>query len=303
MSRSPLGVAVLFEGDYAKGAAALVNSLVAGGFRGTVFCGYRGEAPEWLSSPPGVADLELRAIPVTWEGELTDFKPSFLLQLWEGPAADFAGLVYMDVDIALIGQWAFVERWVADGIAVCADVHADCPEGHPIRAWWRELLDPDHRLPCRALSRYFNAGFAGLTRENRSFLERWREFNRAGIEYRERLKVVPASSRCHPFLVPDQDAFNAALMLGDEPLAPMGRDAMGFQEGGGAYLMVHSIGGRKPWRGSRLLGALARRRPSLAEREFVRHLRGPVRTVPTAERWFRELDLALARFVGAAIGR
>lgn len=303
MSRSAIGVAVLFEGDYAKGAAALVNSLVAGGFRGTIFCGYRGEAPEWLTTPTAVADLDLLAIPVTWEGNLTDFKPTFLLELWAGPAADFTGLVYMDVDIALIGEWAFVERWVAGGIAICADVNADCPEGHPIREWWRELLDPGHERPHRPLNRYYNAGFAGFSRENRSFLERWREFNRAGIEHRDRVNLVPASSRCHPFHVLDQDAFNAALMLGDEPLSPMGRDAMGFQEGGGAYLLAHSIGGRKPWRGSRLLGALARRRPSLAEREFVRHLRGPVRPVPAVEHWLRRLDLALARYVGAAIGR
>jgi len=303
VSRSPLGVAVLFERDYAKGAAALINSLVSGGFRGTVFCGFRGEAPEWLTSPPAIADLELKAIPVTWEGKLTDLKPSFLLELWDGPAADFAGLVYMDVDIVLIGEWAFVERWVAGGIAICADVNADCPEGHPIRSWWRELLDPERKLPCRTLSRYFNAGFAGVTRESRSFVERWRDFNRAGIEHRERASVVSTRSRCHPFLIPDQDAFNAALMLSEEPLAPMGRDAMGFQEGGGAYLMVHSIGGRKPWRGSRLWGALARRRPSLVEREFARHLRGPVRPVPPMERWLRELDLALARLIGAIIGR
>lgn len=303
MSRSPLGVAVLFEGDYAKGAAALINSLVSGGFRGTVFCGFRGQAPDWLESPPAIADLELRAIPVTWKGKLTDFKPSFLLELWDGPAAESAGLVYMDVDIVLIGEWAFVERWVAGGIAICADVNADCPEGHPIRSWWRELLDPDQELPCRALSSYFNAGFTGLIREHRSFLERWRDFNQEGLELQRLLGSVSSSSRCHPLAAPDQDAFNAALMLGEEPLAPMGRDAMGFQEGGGAYLMVHSIGGRKPWRGSRLLNAIARRRPSLAERAFVRHLEGPVRAVPTMEQWFRRLDLVLARVVGAAIGR
>lgn len=303
MSRSPLGVAILFEGDYAKGAAALINSLVAGGFRGTVFCGYRGRAPGWLRASHGVRELDLRAIPVVWEGNLADFKPAFLLQLWDEPAREFTGLVYMDVDISLLGEWAFVERWVDGGIAICADVNSDCPAGHPIRSWWRALLDPESRLPSRPLERYFNSGFAGLTRDWRSFLERWQEFNRAGIDHRDRPALVSSGSRCHPFAVPDQDAFNAALMLGDEPLSPMGRDAMGFQEGGGAYLMVHSIGGRKPWRGSRLLGALARRRPTLSEREFVRHLLGPVRPVPAAERWLRRLDLVLARIVGAAIGR
>lgn len=62
----------LFEGHYHFGVAALVNSLVAAGYEGTVWVGHRGPLPDWIADRPGfdesigrlqvTPDLDLRVV-------------------------------------------------------------------------------------------------------------------------------------------------------------------------------------------------------------------------------------------------
>ena len=300
-----IGVCILFEGRFAEGAAALINSLYRWGFRGRVFCGVRGGLPVWLEgerSHEPVVDLELVTIRVDYEGPLVWSKARFVLNAWSDVARECEVLYYFDADILVVGPWRIFESWASDGVAICADVNPEMPAGHPFRKVWRELLDPTGGSPVRPLETYFNAGFFGLPRRLESFLERWLDFNKVFRRLEQEPEWRNQGGARHPLSAHDQDAFNAALMLTDVPLSPMGRDGMGFQWGGGSYVMAHAVGDLKPWSACLFAQALRRRRPSLASREFVANLDGPVEVCSPARRRLRRVDLALARALGALVG-
>ena len=94
-------VCTLFEGHYHYGVAALTNSLYAAGYRGVIFAGYRGDLPPWTAkaidnSALGKGgktlmirkDLHLHFIPLSTEYHLTNYKPDFMIRLFQGPAKD-----------------------------------------------------------------------------------------------------------------------------------------------------------------------------------------------------------------------
>lgn len=305
-SGSSTGVCLLFEGRYAEGATALLNSLYAAGFRGDVFCGFRGAVPAWLDAG-AVAEpaegLRVHRMSIGNSRPLVMQKARFVLEVWEGPGRECESLAYFDADILVMARWGFFEDWIRAGLAVCADVNAEMPAGHPLRKRWKEAFDPGGERPERELHWYFNAGFFALERRYISFLGRWKGFVEVAEEELRRQGRPSELPRTDPLSVPDQDAFNAAIMLGEEPLSPLGRDGMGFQPGGGNYVMAHAIGPLKPWAHFLFANALRRRRPTLAERLFVANLRSPIAVYSTAGRVCRRLDLLAARAIAAAIGR
>ncbi len=143
-SASSTGVCLLFEGRYAEGAAALLNSLYSVGFRGDVFCGVRGNALGWLDAPTAVEPAEglrIHRMSIGNSSPLVMQKARFALDVWEGPGRACEALAYFDADILVMARWGFFEDWIRAGLAVCADVNAEMPAGHPIRARWREHLD------------------------------------------------------------------------------------------------------------------------------------------------------------------
>lgn len=306
MNPSP-AVCTLFEGDYHLGAAALVNSLHASGYRGRIFCGLRGPLPPWASGPRTAADgsahcrlgdeLELVFIPQATAIHFANHKPSFLLDLWSGPAADADTLFYLDPDIVLKCPWAAVARWAGDGVALCEDVNPSLPARHPLRLGWGAFL-ARHDLPVRAVrERYYNSGFIGVPAAQRHLLERWRDLvGHIGADNGS-LQSIKHGAAHTLFHTPDQDALNLALMTLDLPVNAIGPEGMDFAPGG-SYLS-HAIGGRKPWRGGFVRQALQGYPPSLAAKNFFQHIDRPIPVFSTGRR--RRLLAALQ--AGSFVGR
>jgi hypothetical protein len=286
----------LFEGDYHLGAAALLNSLHAAGFTGTVICGHRGPPPPWADAALRLGPaIDVRFVPVTTTIHLTNYKPAFLRDLWRShPAA--ATLYYFDPDIIVKGPWTVLARWAADGVALVEDVNACLPAGHPYRLAWLDFLGR-HQVPTqRNLERYYNAGFIGLARAHAGLLEQWQQVLDLGAAESGGLDRLKHGAPHALFHSADQDALNIALLLNRAPLHTAGGEAMDFLPGG--HLLSHAAGGTKPWRGGFLRDAVRGRPPGLAQKAFFLHVTGPLPVLPAFPLFRRRLALRLAALLG-----
>src|ERR1700721_3077236 len=85
----PQVVCTLIEGHYQLGLAALVNSMLRGGFAGLVWAGYRGELPLWTTQLRAIGP-ELFELPngarlgfekLSPGVHFANYKPEFMLHL------------------------------------------------------------------------------------------------------------------------------------------------------------------------------------------------------------------------------
>ena len=292
-------VCTLFEGDYHLGAAALINSLHASGFRGQIFCGLRGPLPPWARSAERLVvaeGLEVIFVPQQTGIHFTNHKPAFLLDLWQGPAAGADTLFYFDPDIVAKCPWTALERWAAGGVALCEDVNPSLPARHPLRLGWGEFLGRHGLAVAAARERYYNAGFLAVPATLRPVLERWRDLGaRAGADTGS-LQSIKHGAAHSLFHTPDQDALNLALMTLDAPVNAVGPEGMDFVPGGN-YLS-HSIGARKPWRGGFVRQALQGYPPSLAAKNFFAHVDRPIPVFASGRRRRLLAALRLAALLG-----
>lgn len=305
-------ICTLFEGSYHCGVAALANSLYAHGYRGTIYAGYRGELPPWAAGAKkfdGFAEfkpaegLVLRFIPLTIKIHLTNFKPDFMLSLWEKHCPEAESLFYFDPDIIVICRWSFFEEWVRAGVGLCADVNPSMPANHPLRHAWKQFYLPHGITFRREPDFYFNGGFIGLRREQIEFLHCWRRLQELMAPDIGGLQNWNIRDRTYLFCKTDQDAMNIAAMASESPISPMGQDGMDFQQGGGGYVMSHAAGGVKPWQKKMLAGTLLKASlPSRADKKFYAMARHPIRIFSTASFWLRKIDLMVASAIGRYIG-
>ena len=303
-------ICTLFEGDYHRGLGALVNSLCKYGYRGVVWAGHRGALPPWaqpLIQGEGYEEFRLpagvsvRFLAVDTEVHLTNYKPDFMLRVWDHEAPKAQKLFYFDPDIVVKCEWVFFEDWVEGGVALCEDINSPMPGSHPIRNTWRRFYGAKGFPLTRNPDAYVNAGFLGVTRENRRLLETWKQLLVAVRDETGPLDQLGFGNRPYAFYNADQDVLNAALMACEVDVSLVGKEGMDFIPGG--YIMSHAIGKAKPWRKQMLKSALGGQPPTLADKSFWENVETPIRLWPSGSLLFRKLDLTVASALGRLLRR
>ncbi len=310
-------ICTLFEGDYHYGVGALANSLYTHGFRGTIYAGYRGALPPWVGKNEKLESrkqkletegyvefspaegLTIRFIPLATKIHFTNYKPDFMLEIWEKHCPQAEAMFYFDPDITIKCRWTFFEEWVQAGVAVCADVNPSMPANHPIRHAWKQFYTPHGIGFQRELAIYFNGGFLGLRRNCMGFLKCWQRLQELMAPEINGLQNVNLRDRTFLFCKTDQDALNIATMTSESPISPMGQDGMDFQHGGGGYVMSHALGGKKPWN-KQFVRTVIRRAapPSRADKQFFQYVEFPIRLYPPGVLRLKRLWLLTASFLG-----
>ena len=296
-------VCTLFEGDYHLGAAGLLNSLHASGFRGRFICGYRGALPFWAEPfQPGPNNTKIRMldgieiifVPLSTTIHFTNYKPTFLLEVWKIIAPEAPKIYYLDPDIVIKCPWDVMERWAEGGIGLCEDVNFYLPPRHPIRLAWHDWLRSQNIVPnIQQHERYYSGGFIGMPIAARSFLELWERLIALAAHITGSLKHGDPTSLFHSA---DQDALNIALMCTDISINAAGPEGMDFFPGG--CLLSHAIGSRKPWRGRFLTQALLGYPPSMASKAFLNYATKPIPIFSSHSLMRLKATLKLAAFIG-----
>lgn len=302
-------ICTLFEGDYHFGVGALANSLYSCGFRGTIYAGYRGQLPPWATgtkefngcteySP--VEGLTLRFIPLTTKIHLTNYKPDFMLDVWERHCPQATSLFYYDPDIIVRFPWSFFEEWVSDAVALCEDVNSPMPDSHPKRNAWRRLLTVRGHQWKNRQDIYVNGGFVALSQPHKEFLLLWSriitQIGEVGVD----LNAI-STAKDYRFWNNDQDALNITGMATTCPTSCAGKDGMGFKAGNS--FMLHALGQPKPWNTGIIRQFLMGRRPNPIQRAYWENATSPIKIFHPRKIAIKRLAMNLAalgnRFYGS----
>lgn len=316
-------VCTLFEADYHYGVAGLVNSLIASGFSGTLFAGFRGPLPPWCGNESqsgsvsgdsplvSVADnVSIHFILLETVNHLTNYKPDFMLDLLAGPAAGCDALLYMDPDIVLGENWRYIEDAISCGVTLCEDVNSPVSEFHPRRIGWRRYYSTHgHSLTFKSSS-YVNGGFVGLKASHAGFLKLWKSLqelmfmetgggDKSALSGGEQSLSNTGFADC--FGKTDQDALNATVEAYMEPVSILGRDAMAFKPG--RTVAPHAIGPRKPWKAHYLQDALRGFAPRAVDKLFWKHMVGPIKPFPGSAVRAKQLAIGASSLTGRGVRR
>ncbi|GAB2580979.1 hypothetical protein [Spirosoma areae] len=291
-------VCTLFEGHYHYGVAALVNSLYQQGFRGDIYAGYRGELPFWVNllendvaidwkgskSFAVATGLKLHFLPLETGHHFANYKPDFMLLLWNSVAKAAEQMFYFDPDIVLFSKWILFEEWVTYGVALCEDVNSPLPERHPRRMVWRKHFNKTGINLSFKSTIYANSGFVGINKQMLNFLFIWSQvlenigtqvmgLNRSSLPGGSQL-LKDSVGAFNAFDIPDQDALNVAIEAWNGELSFIGKEGMSFKYG--SNLMRHAIGQPKPWNKNFILYALHGTPASSSEKAFLLNTQYPI---------------------------
>ena len=294
----------LFEGDFHFGLAALINSIVRGGFKGLFWIGCRGELPTWTRPLKRrddglfeVGEALLGFETIEGSRHFGQFKPEFLKSIIDRGIAT-RHLWYFDPDITVRCNWDFFEMWVRHGVCLCQEIiMGTMPSRHPIRAeWMRMAREAGWGEPRREQERYYNSGFVGLDIAHRSFIDQWIAAVRLANSNGVAVDQFQKGGRHQVFFTVDQDTLNIATMYADVPFSTIGPEGMGFIAGG--FTMYHSVGKAKAWRKKFLRSALQALPPSDGEKHFLACADGPLHPYSPFQLRSLKLRAAFAAFAG-----
>jgi hypothetical protein len=310
-------VCTLFEGDYSKGFAVLVNSLIRHGFTGTVFAGFRGSLPQWAvrsgsaksaagkSLSISVAEgVQICLLPLETTSHLTNYKPQFMLSLWKDKAKDYDGLLYLDPDIVIARRWSYIAQWLQCGVALCEDVNSPVHDTHPRRRGWQLFYGARGFEFTSVGGSYVNGGAVGTRSQDVAFVELWQKLTLlmgeliGGLET-TRVKGGKAFADkgfADCFDIADQDSLNAAVQCYRGEISILGQEAMGIRPGDA--VLLHALGGRKPWRCSYLLDALRGYPPTCVDKTYWSCAAVPLRTHSYFKIWWTNIAIRLCSMVG-----
>ncbi len=308
-------VCTLFEGHYHHGLAALTNSLYKQGFKGHIYAGYRGELPIWAEANEqnhhlnwdGAKTLTcssnffLHFLPVNSNAHFTNYKPEFVLTVWEKCILtnETPGIFYFDPDIVNKCNWDFYERWIKNGVALVHEiVWNDMPPFHPKRNQWAAVADLMGYPVRNMMYSYINAGFIGVSKDQIAFLRLWKRF----IDFSEASFKFNTSNfsqnidNSELFTVGDQDLLNLTAMCTEEKLSEFGPEGMDFT--GGGWLMSHATGSPKPWKTNYLYDWLIKgKRPAIQSKEYWKNSNGIIKSHSKSKIRFYKLTLKAASFL------
>lgn len=292
-------ICTVFEGHYHYGLAALTNSLYQKGFRGNIYVGYRGVLPNWIMNGKResigkwedaitltpINGIKLHFLPIVTTYNMANYKPDFMLELWEGLVKDAEALFYFDPDIVINVPWSCFEQWVHCGVALCEDVNSPLQEFHPRRLGWKNYYK-NHSIDLVFKNQiYVNAGFVGLLKKDISFLRIWMQLQEfmgpaiGGLENsiflnQEHHSTVLKLEGFQIFDKPDQDALNAAIEVYDGAISYIGKDGMGFDLGD--VIMFHALGTPKPWKAKHLQRGFNGRTPRKEDVAYWKNTSHPI---------------------------
>lgn len=294
----------LFEGDFHFGLAALINSIVRGGFKGLFWIGCRGELPAWTQPLKRrdnglfeVGDALLGFETIEGSRHFGQFKPEFLAKTIDRGLASKL-IWYFDPDITVRCSWSFFEMWAQHGVGLCQEtIMGTMPSRHPIRSeWMRMAREAGWGEPLRQQERYYNSGFVGLDIAHHAFLAQWM----AAIRLANANGVAPGQfqkgSRQQVFYTVDQDTLNIATMYAAVPFSPIGPEGMGFKPGG--FTMYHTVGRAKPWRRKFVRDALRGIPPWNGDKHYLECASGPLHAYSPGALSSLRLRASIATFLG-----
>lgn len=284
MQKMKVSVCTLFEKNYHYGVGVLVNSLYRKGFRGICWVGYRGDIPDWAQPCldkgkylefQAADSCCIRFVELKTKYHLANYKPSFMLDIFEVLSPETEALFYFDPDIVNKSEWDFYERWVSCGIAICEDQYPNLSSNHPKRVAWKKFAEQRGFVCEKSLDSFYNSGCIGVKADHKSILLTWKKLLDECISAGHVDMNSLRAKHSYPYLYDDQCVLSAALMFTKYPLSVIGPEGMDFGQVGG--LMAHAVGPiAKPWQRQFILEALKGIPPRSADKVYWQETQSPV---------------------------